>query len=112
VEDVKPCIGIAGKGHDVNLFDEYTGPFIVSGPCAVEELKPYFEARGDKDQIEVIYLNDHMNLAAITKAIEQVCEYSVEDTKLGKNFPFSKIQVLMSYFNAKLHGVNCMQTYV
>jgi uncharacterized protein (DUF362 family) len=105
---VKPVISVMGKGHPeehIRQLDEFSGPFIVAGPCAVNELKEYFENRVDRKKIKVFYLNEHMDISGLTKAVLKACNVSM--FTLGDKFPFSIPRALLSYINALLHGVRC-----
>ncbi|MBD3229908.1 MAG: DUF362 domain-containing protein [Candidatus Lokiarchaeota archaeon] len=103
----KHVFGIMGKGHQDHIkeFDDFSGPFIIAGPCAVNELKDYFENREDKNKIKVFYLNEHMDIKGLTNAVLKACNVSV--FSLADKFPFGLLRVLVSYLNAKLHGVKC-----
>ena len=104
-EQYGPCVGITAKGHDTKELDTYTGPFIVSGPCAVEELKPYFERRADRRKIEVYYLNEHMDLAEIAKTVNTALR--IPTKVVMRLSPFGMPRILALYLSAKLHGVQC-----
>ncbi|TXT60015.1 MAG: hypothetical protein BAJALOKI1v1_1330011 [Promethearchaeota archaeon] len=100
--ELKKCVVIYGKGHDSKELDHYDGPFIVNGPCAVKELKDYFQQRSKKDNIEVYYINEHLNIAAVGTAIRKAFGISLFD--LTDLLPCSLIKVAFLKILAKLKG--------
>ncbi len=61
-QKIRPYAIIFGKGHDTKEIDKHPGPFIVNGPCAVSELKDYFDERQKKEKTKVYYIEDHVDL--------------------------------------------------
>jgi uncharacterized protein (DUF362 family) len=82
--EFKPVVGIYGKGHDLSELDRYNGPFIINGPCAVAELREYFENRKKKEKIKVFYINDHFNVAKM-----------IADARKAMKMPFSVFRELI-----------------
>ncbi|NVM30834.1 MAG: DUF362 domain-containing protein [Candidatus Helarchaeota archaeon] len=103
--DCAPCVGVIGKGHDTTELDMHPGPFIVNGPCAVSELKNYFEMRKKREKIDVIYINDHCNLAELTKNVRKYAKLPL--STLLKLTPVSFLKTLGLMIWAKFHGVRC-----
>jgi len=102
-----PCIGVIGKGHNTAELDNYSGPFIVNGPCAVSELKEYFESRKEKgEKIKVYYINDHCNLAELIKMVLKGCNIPL--SYFSKTMKISISKVIYHYLIAKFHGVRCI----
>jgi hypothetical protein len=100
-----PCVGVIGKGHDTGQLDKYTGPFVVNGPCAVSELKDYFENRKERDGIRVYYVNDHCNLNTVNKVVRKACGIPLRS--LSGLLPVSFPKMISLYLKAKLHGLKC-----
>lgn len=97
-----PCIGVIGKGHNTAELDKYSGPFIVNGPCAISELRDYFEHRKEHDEtMKVYYVNDHCNLAELLKVVMKSCNIPL--THLAKTFNLNLGSVVYHLFLAKLH---------
>ena len=103
--DFGPCIGVIGKGHDTKKLDQYSGPFIVNGPCAVSELKEYFENRVDRKKIKVFYINDHCNLSELMIYVRKGCRIPL--SHILTLVPVSMFKVILSIIISKLHGVKC-----
>jgi uncharacterized protein (DUF362 family) len=103
--DYGPCIGVVGKGHDTSQLDRYAGPFVVNGPCAVSELKEYFENRRRNKGTRVYYVNEHCDLHAINKAVRKACEIPLKSL-LGLS-SVDLLRTILLYINAKLHKVRC-----
>lgn len=64
---IRPYAIIFGKGHDTKEIDKHPGPFIVNGPCAISELKDYFDERQKKEKTKVYYIEEHVDLAKAYK---------------------------------------------
>jgi uncharacterized protein (DUF362 family) len=101
------CLLVAGKNHQDNmeLLDNATGPFIVIGPCAITELKEYFDHRSETEDLKVFYVEDHFDPIGIIPAIRKAANVSL--SALTKHMDVGIFRLLLSYLNAKLHGVNC-----
>jgi hypothetical protein len=89
----------------MDLLDANSGPFFVLGPCAVTELRDYFENRTDRQEIKVHYLEEHFNPNAIIPMIQK--DAGIAISALSNKFSIGMIRILFSYLNAKLHGVRC-----
>ncbi|HUX98945.1 MAG TPA: DUF362 domain-containing protein [Candidatus Deferrimicrobium sp.] len=100
-----PCVGVIGKGHDTAELDQYPGPFIVNGPCAVSELRDYFETRKKKEKIKVAYIEDHCNLAELTKYVRSCAQVPL--SALSTLTPISLLKLMGLLIWAKLHRVRC-----
>lgn len=100
--EIKPCVGIYGKGHSKKEIDKYDGPFIVNGPCAIEELSDYFEKRQKNENIEVYYIKEHLNIAAVGTAARKAMNIPLPALKGLLPCSFLKLVLLMIW--AKLKG--------
>jgi len=101
-----PCVGVIGKGVDTTELDKYVGPFIVNGPCAVSELKDYFEGRKTNgEKIKVIYINDHCNLAELAKGVIKAGKIPLRS--LSHLSDCSMLKLIGLYIVAKFHRVRC-----
>jgi len=101
-----PCVGVIGKGVDTTELDKYVGPFIVNGPCAVSELKDYFETRKTHgEKIKVIYINDHCNLAELARVVVKTAKIPLKS--LSKLSDCSILKLIELYIVAKFHRVRC-----
>jgi uncharacterized protein (DUF362 family) len=101
--DFGPCIGVIGKGHDTEELDKYEGPFIVNGPCAVSELKDYFEARKKNEKIEVYYIEDHCDLAELAKYVRKAAKIPL--SALTSLTPVGMFKLMGLLILSKLHRV-------
>jgi uncharacterized protein (DUF362 family) len=102
--DVKPCIGLYGRGHDLNELDQLSGPFIVNGTCAVSELKDYFESRKRKEKVKVIYIDEHFDVAKMIHYTRKVM--GVRLTYFKEIVQCSIPKTLILFIIAKLKGGN------
>jgi len=100
--DLKKGVGIYGKGHNKQELDKYAGPFIVNGPCAVEELRSYFQERKKSEKISVYYIDDHLNIAEAGIAIRKAFGISLSDLK--GLLPCSLMKMLLLMVIAKARG--------
>ena len=75
----RPFVLVYGKGHDTSELDKYSGPFIVHGPCAVEELKDYFGDRKKQERLRVFYINEHADISQIYPAILKAAKLTLAD---------------------------------
>lgn len=99
--DYGPCVGVIGKGHDIKELDGYSGPFIVNGPCAVSELKDYFEQRKEIEGIKVIFIQDHCHLADLAKYVKKYAKIPL--SALARVTPLSMFKIMGLLIWAKLH---------
>ena len=105
-----PCVGVIGKGHNTAELDKYPGPFIVNGPCAVSELKDYFENRkAQGEKIKVYYVNDHCNLAELIKVVMKGC--NIPFSHLFNVMDVNFLKVFYHLILAKFHGVRCIMKF-
>jgi uncharacterized protein (DUF362 family) len=103
---VRPHVIVYGKGHNNEELDKYPGPFIVNGPCAVSELKDYFEKRQKIKRTKVYYINEHEN-------IQEAYKYSLEAgrVKLGdlsEDIPVPPERFLQLIMESRKNGGNFM----
>ncbi|MFX0135491.1 MAG: DUF362 domain-containing protein [Candidatus Hodarchaeota archaeon] len=89
---VKPCAFVFGKGHDIKKIDEYPGPFVVNGPCAINELKNYFDDRKKREKIRVYYINEHMNLTQIYTYLMKAMKIKFSD--IVEHWPYTLPRML------------------
>ncbi|MHA1276941.1 MAG: DUF362 domain-containing protein [Candidatus Helarchaeota archaeon] len=99
--DFGPCIGVIGKGHDTSELDKFDGPFIVNGPCAIAELRAYFEARKQHEKIKVHYIKEHCDLAELAKCVRKVAKIPL--SRLSDLTPISTRKLLGLLIISKLH---------
>jgi hypothetical protein len=109
-EEYGPCIGVIGKGHDTAQLDQYSGPFIVNGPCAVSELKDYFEARKDQEKIEVQYIEDHCNLSELMRWVLKYAKIPL--SAVTSRSPMSLFKMFGLMIWAKLHRVRAQYKFL
>ena len=75
----RPFVLVFGKGHDTSELDKYSGPFVINGPCAVEELKDYFDDRKKQERIRVFYIDEHADISQIYPAILKAAKLTLAD---------------------------------
>jgi len=76
---MKPFALVIGKGHDTNELDTYQGQFIINGPCAIAELKSYFDERKKNEKMKVFYIEDHCNVAEVYKTYLKAAKLTMAD---------------------------------
>ncbi len=104
-KDYSDCVGVIGKGHDTTELDKYSGPFIVNGPCAVTELRDYFEQRKEIEKLEVVFIEDHCHLADLVKYVRKYVKIPL--SALTDLAPINMIKIIGLIILAKLHRVRC-----
>ena len=77
--EFRPYALVYGKGHDKTELNNHSGPFVVNGPCAVGELKDYFTERKKKEKLRVFYVEEHVDLANLYKAIIKAMKIKLTD---------------------------------
>lgn len=101
-----PCVGVIGAGHDLEKLDQCSGTFIVNGPCAVNELRDYFNARiANGEKLKVIYIEDHCNLAELVSCVLKGCNIPI--SHFLQRLQVNVFKALYHYIPAKLHRVRC-----
>ncbi|TXT63976.1 MAG: hypothetical protein BAJALOKI3v1_280014 [Promethearchaeota archaeon] len=100
--ELSKCIGIYGKGHNIEELDIYDGPFIVNGPCAIEELQDYFIQRQDEEDVEVHYIHEHLNIAEVGTALRHAMKIPISELK--DLLPCSLAKMVALMFWAKFKG--------
>jgi len=75
----RPFVLVFGKGHDTSELDKHSGPFVINGPCAVEELKDYFDDRKKQERIRVFYIDEHADISQIYPAILKAAKLTLAD---------------------------------
>ena len=101
----KPVIGICGKGFNKSDLNNYSGPFIVNGPCAVSELKEYFKERQRKEKIDVSYIDAHLDLATMMTTARKAMGLSIMEA-YGTVIPVGLGGLIRYQLSSKLHGGN------
>lgn len=91
---------IYGRGHDTKEFDKLKGPFIVNGPCAVDELKEYFENRSDRKEIKVYYVPEHFHITKYSAAVLKASNVKLKD--MGSALEINPLKLLSGYIGAKM----------
>jgi uncharacterized protein (DUF362 family) len=99
--DFGPCIGVIGRGHDTSELDKYEGPFIVNGPCAISELREYFEGRKENENIQVYYIDEHCDLAELAKIVRKAAKIPL--SALIDLTPVSMFKLVGLLILSKLH---------
>jgi uncharacterized protein (DUF362 family) len=99
---IRPYAFVYGKGHDIKELDNHSGPFIVNGPCAVAELKPYFDERKKKDKVRVFYVDEHLDISSVYKYYLKAMKLTIED--LAYDIPISTERLLELMQQSFQHG--------
>jgi len=102
-EKINPMVGICGKGFDTKEMDQYNGPFLIDGKCAVAELKDYFEIRKRKEKIKVYYIDEHLDLAAMMTCGRKAMGLGMKSA-YEKLMPVGLAKILGMQISSKLHG--------
>jgi len=99
----KPFVAVVGKGHDTAELDKYQGPFFVNGPCAIRELKSYFERRKEKDRkLKVIYVNEHFDLIRSMMGVMKAGQVSMKGAMSMLRIPMGKMIIGLTL--SMVHG--------
>ncbi|MFX1325070.1 MAG: DUF362 domain-containing protein, partial [Promethearchaeota archaeon] len=103
---IRPHVIVYGKGHNTKELDKHPGPFVVNGPCAVSELKPYFEKRQETRRTKVYYINEHENIQEAYKFSMEAGRVKLAD--LSKDIPITPERFLQLIMESKKNGGNFM----
>ncbi len=104
----KPLITIVGKGHDTKELDKYPGPFLINGPCSMNELKGYFDERKKKEKkLKVQYIDEHFHLTKSMIAIVMGAKVPLMSMSGMLQIPMSKFMV--GYMGALMHRARFIQ---
>ncbi len=100
----EPLICLIGRGFDKVAIDNMKGPFFVNGPCAVNELKEYFEDRSNKEDIKVFYSDQHFDIGGSIKVAIKAAKVPLNAAKSIMKLPFYKL--MLSYAIAGIKRAN------
>lgn len=95
-----PLVAIIGRGIDTKELDQYKGPFLVNGPCAIKEVKEYFDRRVEQENIHVYYIDRHFDIGKFITLAMKVGKIPVSAAGQLIKIPMSS--VLMGYMGAKV----------
>ncbi len=74
--EISPITCICGKGHDISQLEGIKEPIVLTGPCAVQELKDYFESRPDRKDLTIAYITDHFSIKEIVGPLRKLSKLS------------------------------------
>jgi uncharacterized protein (DUF362 family) len=95
-----PLVTAIGRGIDTAELDKYSGPFLVNGPCAVKELKEYFDKRQQNEKIKVVYIDKHFGIGDfVMKAIQTG---KIPFAAAGQMIKIPISSMMIGYIGAKL----------
>ena len=101
---ILPVIEICGKGHDQEELDKLKGNIFVIGPCAIEELKGYFENRPDRKNLNIIYFNYHFDIPKFARPFMKATGLSLKQLSVMMDISFPKL--ISGFIGAKCHKAN------
>jgi len=98
-------VTIIGRGFNTKEIDSLKGPFLVCGPCAVNDLRPYFQQRIDKkEKISVAFIEDHFDIGGFIKAAMKVAKVPFAAMRPLIRIPMS--QLMKGMIGAKRKHAN------
>jgi uncharacterized protein (DUF362 family) len=101
---ISPIVGICGRGHNFNELDKIDGSILVTGTCAVKELKNYFENRKDRDNLNVFYINGHFAIVEFMKPFRKASKISLK--QLSTMLQLNLYKIISGMIGAKRHGAD------
>jgi len=105
-QKIRPYAFVLGKGHDTKELDKYPGPFIINGPCAVSELKEYFDERQKKEKMKVYYIEEHVDIEKVYRYTMQAGRIKLAD--LSNDVPIQPQRFLELIMESRKNGGNFM----
>jgi len=99
-QKIRPYAIVYGKGHDTKELDKHSGPFVVNGPCAVSELKDYFDKRQETQKTKVYYIEEHVDLQKAYKYAMEAGRIKLSDLSEDMPIPVERfLQLIMECRN-------------
>ncbi|MHA1723898.1 MAG: DUF362 domain-containing protein [Promethearchaeota archaeon] len=74
--EISPVTCICGRGHNLSQLDGIKEPVVLTGPCAIEELKEYFESRPDRKDLTIACIWDHFSIKDIVGPLRKLSKHS------------------------------------
>ncbi|MFX1389487.1 MAG: DUF362 domain-containing protein [Promethearchaeota archaeon] len=102
--EILPVIGICWRVYKLDELNKLSGSILITGTCAIKELKNYFENRKDRDNLNVFYIEGHFVIIEFMKPFRKVSNISLK--QLSTMLQLNLFKIVSGMIGAKLHGAN------